>query len=431
MADKNKKKYLEQGTEYRDILAYVKHYKGKVKCIPIILSGPPAVGKSMLVENLAREMGCSYFEINGTAGLTREDLEGTPAIINGNSIWKISEIEKAINDANLNGIAVLCINEYNIIRPEVQVSTNGLLDYQGRFRLTTDANRLVQIEEGNTLVIVATINEGLTGTYDIQQSVLSRIKLYIRLGYPNKKLESMILSIQSGIDPKIATIICDAGTELRRAATELDGTISRAVSTRELIAFASMIMVPDIKLEIAFDYTVVNKLADEIDEKRSILVLIDEGKDFFKKIRSEMKILNPITSIKTPIKTPKPVIHIPITPKSVKVLTAFSPKKTEVKPVIGVFDVKMFNQNKTPMKVTGNRTYKVNAIPKSVEYNGKVFAIQKNGTWNPLNLKVAKIMGNNVGLKFYTKVGTYTQKNGKERVKTIVEDTFARFEVII
>lgn len=357
----NKITYISQGTEFQDILSHCRYHKSDKKCIPIILSGPPGTGKSTLVEDLAKSLNCAYFEINGHPGITREDLEGLPSLINGNSVWKDGAIPVAIHNANKNGLAVLAINEYNLMRPEIQASTNSLLDFQGRFRLTTDANRLVEIEEGNTLIVVGTLNENIEGVFPIQQSVMSRIKLYVKLNYASKEVESKILQKITGTNKEITDIVCDAASELRSAATKADATITRSISTRELISFCDAIKVPGIALKTAFDYAICNKLIEDEEEKEAIYVLLEEGKNFFRKLEN---IINHQT---VPVSEIKKVV-----------------KKTTI-------------INSRAFKIQRNGRYTVQEIPTLVEYEGVVYEVPQPKKWAPLNKTVVKFVPDRYG----------------------------------
>ena len=403
-AENYKRTYIEQKTEFSDLLAHVKFWKGKKKCIPIVLAGPPGTGKSTFIEDLAKELDCEYQEINGHSGLCREDVEGVPVLINGNSSWKDGAIPVAIKTVNRDKLVILAINEYNLIRPEVQASTNSLLDYQGRFRLTTNANELFEIDEGCTLVVIATMNENLEGVFRVQGSVLSRIMIWIGLDYAPKALESKIITMVSGIDKRISNIVCDAASELRRAATKADATIERAISTRELISFCESIMVPGSKLETMFDYTICNKLIENEKERRAIYTLIDEGKNFFGKIRD---VLNPPKIISTPTPTPTPI------PSNASRYSSDP---------YGIINVKNMNYNGEAMTVFRFKTYRVNQLPRKVEYNGEIFRIQRSGTHNPMNRKIGKIQTKANELIFFTKKG-YT------RSETLTERSFVKFIV--
>lgn len=398
--------YQEQKTEYSDLLRHIKHFRGKSKAIPVVLAGPPGTGKSTFCEDMAKELDCTYHELQGGVGLSKEDIEGVPTLVNGTAGWSLGVVPLAIEAANRDGLALLTINEFNGIRPEVQISLNSLLDYSGRFRLTTNANQLFQIESGATLVVIATLNERLQGTFQIQGSALSRVKFYIRLGYAPKHLESKILQMITGIGKPIADLCSDVSVELRRAATQMDGTLEREISTRELIAFCEAIQVPGNKIETMFNYTVANKLIESDDDLRSIYTLVDEGKQFFTKIR---RLLNP----QDDVEVPKPTIAQPIiTPKPIYAQKSSSNAN--------VLDVKSLNANRIPMKVSRYASYHVNALPEYVEFQGTTYRVQESGKRNPMNVTIAKIQTKNVELQLFHKSGT-------ARNQTKTTRTFARF----
>ncbi len=388
----NKITYMQQNSEYIDSLNYVSQFVGKVKCIPIILAGPPGIGKSLMAEELAKMLNSELKELNGHPGLTREDVEGIAILKDGNSGWINGVVPDAIETANTDGICVLVINEYNLIRPEIQASTNSLLDYQGRFRLTTNANKLYEVEDGKTLVVIATLNENLEGVFPIQQSVKSRVQWKINLGYPSVALETKVIQMRTGIKKEIAREICRFANELRAAAIKADATLQRAVSPREIIAFCNTIQVSGIKLEKAFEYSITNKIAEDSDEIRTINVLV-RGAKLFDTIKQ----------------------HLVSTPTS----SSSIPQKNYG--TTGVTDVKALNRRGHSMIVNRRNTYKVNDLPKKVTYNNTEYDVYAKGKWCPIGTTVGKILTAKNLLQLYKK-----NNDGSKNVT----DTFVRFTVV-
>lgn len=388
----NKITYIQQDSEYMDTLNYVSQFVGKLKCIPIILAGPPGIGKSLMAEEIAKELNSELKELNGHPGLTREDVEGIAILKDGNSGWINGVVPDAIETANTDGICVLVVNEYNLIRPEIQASTNSLLDYQGRFRLTTNANKLYEVEDGKTLVVIATLNENLEGVFPIQQSVKTRVNWKINLGYPSVALETKVIQMRTGIKKEIAREVCRFANELRSAAIKADATLQRAVSPRELIAFCNTIQVSGIKIEKAFEYSVTNKVAEDSDEIRTINVLV-RGARLFDTIKQHL-VSTPTSSTTQPQKN-------------------YSSTDT--------IDVKSMNRQYSALLVKKYQNYKVNELPKKVNYNNQNYEVYAKGKWCPLGITIAKILTKRNILQLYRK-----NSDGSKDVS----ETYVRFTLI-
>ncbi len=383
-----KERYIQQGSEYIDILNHVNYWKGKKKVICIMLSGPPGIGKTFMVDQIAKELDCFKEDINGHPGTTREDIEGVPTLVNGTSGWRNGPVPRIVNKTNENGIALLAIHEFNIIRTEVQPSLNSVMDYQGKFSLTTNANIGFEIKEGNTLVIISTINENIMGVMPIQESVMSRFNKKINLTYPKLTIESEVLKMKTDLKVQWTKELCKFAKELRKGSS-MDGILERDVSPRELIAFIDSARVPGVSLESAFKDCIVNKIADSKDQVKFVNDLAS-GFDFFVKMRN-MQFEGETQEIE---KEESKVQHLKIPPED-------------------ILDVKTMNRLKQNLTVTSGRTYIVNELPKKILFNSTNYNVVGKGQWIPNNQWIAKILGRNNALELQLK-----HPSGKKEIKS-------------
>lgn len=384
---KNKIRYIQQNTEYIDILNYVNFWKGKDKIINIIISGPPGIGKTFLAEKVAEELNCSYLDINGHPGLTREDLEGVPEIKQGETGWREGVIPQAINMVNRDGLGFLIINEFNVIRTNVHPSLNSLMDFNGKFCLTTNANLMYEIDEGKTLVIIQTINENLEGTNTIQSSTKTRNVYKINLGYPSNKLEAKVLNMRTKIQTDYAEKICDFAEELRNAVIK-EGTLQREVSTRELIHFCKAMRVPGMKLKTAFEYTIANMIAEDPSETK-IITDLERGKQLLMKLKDVKFDEEENTNDK-------------------KEKTNTSDKR-EIK------------------EVQEGHVYKVKKLPEKVKYGNRIYEVLEKGKWVPENMWIAKILTKENRLVLYYKPTTGDKKETVTNIKFVIDNDQSLF----
>jgi len=88
----------------------------------VSLSGPPGVGKSTSVEQMAADEGVPLVNIGGDAGLRKRDLVGSPEMVNGTTKFFVSEYAAAV----VNGWWVK-IDEINAADPDAVLFLNGQL----------------------------------------------------------------------------------------------------------------------------------------------------------------------------------------------------------------------------------------------------------------------------------------------------------------
>ena len=390
MTTKKEERYIQQGTEFIDILNYINYHFKKEKIINILISGPPGIGKTFMCEKIAEELGCGYSDITGHPGLTREDLEGVPELINGNSSWRNGAIPQAIEKANKNELHVFGIHEYNVMRTEVHPSLNSYMDYQGKFCLTTNANVEFKVNDGCTVVNLATINEDISGVMEIQESAKTRWHLKVNLRYPRLNIEKKILIMKTDIRPEYAEIICKFGNELRIAADK--NKLERAVSPRELISFCKILRVPGITTEKGFEYTIMNKLVSDKEEVNLIKDLA-KGKDLF----IDLKFVS---------------FEDEVEQKS---------EKSKPNQKIGFIEIKSMNKQGQALIVEEGKEYKVTELPKLIEINGEIYTVLEKGAWCPKDRWVAKILTDENKLELYLKKTGGVKEIARTGVRFITE----------
>jgi len=370
-------KYIEQNNEYQTLLNDINYYIKSEKVLLYLISGPPGIGKSFMAEEIAKELNVKHETLSGHPGLTREDIEGVPFIVNGTSGFKDGVVPRMINAANKEGIAMLIIDEFNLIRTEIQPSFNSLFDYRGAFSLTTDANREYSINKDCTLIVIATINENIEGVMPLQQSTLSRFSYKFNLNHPDIKTEAKILNMKTKIDFSFATEICKFARELRNAAI-IENTLERAVSPRELITFCRSLRVPGVEQKDSFLCCITNKLIQDETEKNLIEDMLN-GFGLFSKINN--------VTFEDQKKT---------TTQTTKTTTNF------------ILTVKPFTR------------YSINQLPKEILYKDTHYKIIPKGKRVPLDIWVGKIVTKENRLELHYK----TIDGNKKVVNTGVRFNF-------
>jgi len=165
-------------TPFYNIMKYMVMEQGK----HVSLEGPPSVGKSISVEQLAAELGQPLVNIGCDGGLRKRDLVGTPEMVNGTTKFVVGEYAAAavmgwwvkIDEVNAaDGDALLFINS--------QIANPFVVNIHGR-----------QYKVHPNFRLFISYNHGLIGTKPLPQSFKDRF-YPIKVSFPTQaKLEGIL-----------------------------------------------------------------------------------------------------------------------------------------------------------------------------------------------------------------------------------------------
>lgn len=241
----------------------------------IYLTGPPGIGKTLLAQNLAKSNTIPYITMNCVSSMIDLDLLGSYVLKGSEMIWQDGPIPAIIRSANETGISLLIANELNALTPNAQLAMNPLMDHQAGVVLSINDNEVVEVEDGNHLFIIASMNKDVRGINVLQEAFLDRAGPVIDLDYPDEKTESIIVSKITGIDKNYARKFVGVGIECRNLCMR-DRQISLPVSPRGIIEWVrqSKVFGP----EIGFELAIANKYSSSKDEKNKLMA-IAKGSD--------------------------------------------------------------------------------------------------------------------------------------------------------
>lgn len=223
---------------------------------PVMLIGETGVGKTYIVNNLAKDMGKRSVRVslNGEIGIN--ELVGKWLVKDGSTFWQ-------------DGILVECmrkgwwviLDEINAALPEVLFCLNSLLD---------DSRSLVLTEKDGELVtphadfrVFATLNppEEYAGTKELNKALLSRFQVVLCMEYYPSSVELEILKYQTGIEDSIGRIMIDVGNCLRKL--KQNRKTWYTCSTRDLVNWGRLLCANGHSLEDTFIYAILNKCSEE------------------------------------------------------------------------------------------------------------------------------------------------------------------------
>jgi hypothetical protein len=266
--------YQDKTSEYDCILEAIKHNKARGQHVTIVFFlATPGTGKTVMGYNLARDLGNAPIQIiNCSAQMGVDTLLGMKSS-DGSSSGLIYEYGPAAaigiatdDENNKSGFGVLNLNEFNVLRPEVQIALNSLMDGQDKLILPDNNNEVIKIEK-NHLVIIASGNPGFLGTNTIQESVRDRISVFLELIIPDVDREVEVLQTLTKISEINAKKVAKFANQWRKA-HHIDNNVSLSPSPRSMINFIEHAKFWGAKK--AFELTMNYKFSETKEEREFI-----------------------------------------------------------------------------------------------------------------------------------------------------------------
>jgi len=196
----------------------------------VLLEDVPGIGKTMLARAVAKSLGCSFRRVQSTPDLLPSDITGT-YLYN----QKTSEFEFRAGPVFAQ---VLLADEINRATPRTQ---SALLEAMEERQVTVEGDtRLLP----RPFIVLATQNPiELEGTFPLPEAQIDRFLIKIKLGYPTKEDDHVIL-------------------ERFRKSTVID-ELKPVITTEELLALQKL------RQEVTIDPDVEHYIVDIIHATRA------------------------------------------------------------------------------------------------------------------------------------------------------------------
>lgn len=154
----------------------------------ILIEDVPGVGKTVLAKSLARSVGCAFQRIQFTPDMLPSDVTGV-------SVFNQKSREFEFRPGPIHAQIVL-VDEINRATPKTQ---SALLEAMEERQVTVDGHTYALKPP---FMVLATQNPiEYEGTFPLPEAQLDRFLLRIRLGYPKKDEEIIILDRQQYVHP--------------------------------------------------------------------------------------------------------------------------------------------------------------------------------------------------------------------------------------
>ncbi|MGI0091733.1 MAG: AAA family ATPase [Nitrososphaerales archaeon] len=207
--------------------------------LPVLIVGPPGVGKSLLVRKFALDTGRSVYEIFFDEIIKPQYLVGShdPALVlkNGYSLetFEPGPLVRAMLDGG-----IFLAQEINRASPTVQNSLHEPLEERS-YHLP----RIGRIRASDSFSLIATANPAeLAGVYRFTEALRDRLRVTIELAYPDRETELKIMKMNSPYRRLPAELYDEIYAIIRRT-REMTDRVKKPASVRVGPAIAKLVAI--------------------------------------------------------------------------------------------------------------------------------------------------------------------------------------------
>lgn len=221
----------------------------------VLLTGPQGCGKTDLAAWFAAKTGRQMIQMNCAVIRENKDWFGYKDAQNGSVFWHKADFVRALSMGN----CVILLDEFNRLHSTLHNSLYPLLDAR-RSTYVEELGEMLKVGPGTVFFATCNIGYNHTGTFTMDAAVEDRFGIRLEVTFLGEKDECKVLQNKTAIDHSDAEKLCRFANDIRRKANGSGATLSRAVSTRQLLQTAVLMRKMrerEIPVRNALEYTVV------------------------------------------------------------------------------------------------------------------------------------------------------------------------------
>lgn len=243
----------------------------------IIVTGPQGQGKTGSAIWLAAALNRPCLIMNCATIRETKDWFGYRYVENGQILWHKSDFVRAVTM----GDCVIVLDEFNRLHTTLHNALYPLLD-ERRITFVEEIDDAIQVAPGT--IFFATCNVGFAhgGTYTLDSAIEDRFGFRVDLDFLPAEQEAAVIVAKTGVDRAVADRLARLGRDVRRKARGASATLSKAISTRQLLHTATLMKElgkKNVPITKALEFTVIPYYSKEggTESERSQVLQIVQG----------------------------------------------------------------------------------------------------------------------------------------------------------
>lgn len=196
----------------------------------ILLTGPQGCGKTELGIWFSARYSRPCIVMNCATIRETKDWFGYRDAQAGTLSWHKSDFVRAVEKG---GVVVL-MDEFNRLHSTLHNSIYPLLDAR-RCTFVEEIGEMVHVGPGTVFAATANIGLSHVGTHTLDSAIEDRFAYRVDIGFPDQATEIKIIKSKTGVSGRLAKKLAKFGADIRRKSIGATATLSRAVSTRQLL----------------------------------------------------------------------------------------------------------------------------------------------------------------------------------------------------
>lgn len=204
----------------------------------LLVCGPQGCGKTELSFWFAAKHARPCLVVNCSAFRETKDWFGFRTAKDGSVLWHKSDFVHAVTM----GGCVVVLDEFNRLHSTLHNSLYPLLDAR-RTTFIEEMEEIVRVAPGTVFVATCNLGYAHTGAFQMDAALEDRFSYRMDVDFLPLDAEIQVLQDRTGISEATSRKLARLAKDIRKKASGDSPSLSRAVSTRQLLATANLMKI--------------------------------------------------------------------------------------------------------------------------------------------------------------------------------------------